>query len=134
MKRNASRIKALLLPIALIVLAIPAGAAQPLQVIGYSGYLGEWELTATVTETAHGSTAEYSGPLTMKHVGICTQDGPEEKTGALRFQISGRSSRLNATLSVAGVECTYSGQLSDSYAGTMNCPGRQGVPLRLWVK
>jgi hypothetical protein len=125
--------KALFWPIMLGVLATPAQAAQPLQIVGYSGYLGEWELTATVTETP-GSTAEYLGPLTMKHVGICTQDGPEEKTGALRFQISASSSRLNATISVAGVECTYSGQLSDSYAGTMNCPGRQGVPLKLWVK
>ena len=25
----------------------------------------------------------------MKHVGLCTQDGPEEKTGEMRFQISG---------------------------------------------
>jgi hypothetical protein len=134
MKRGAIRMKALFLPIMLGVLASPSGAAQPLQVVGYSGYLGEWELTATVTETAPGSTAEYSGPLTMKHVGICTQDGPEEKTGVLRFQISASSSRLNATITVAGVDCTYSGQLSDSYAGTMNCPGRQGVPLKLWVK
>jgi hypothetical protein len=134
MKRRAARMKALFLPVTLCVLATPAGAAQPLEIIGYSGYLGEWELTATVTETTPGSTAEYSGPLTMKHVGICTQDGPEEKTGALRFQISASSSRLNATLSVSGVECTYSGQLSDSYAGTMNCPGRQDVPLKLWLK
>jgi hypothetical protein len=126
--------KALFLPFMLGALATPVGAAQPLQVIGYSGYLGEWELTATVTETAPGSTTEYSGPLTMKHVGICTQDGPEEKTGALRLQLSRSSSQLNATLSVAGVECTYTGQLSDSYAGTMNCPGRQGVPLKVWVK
>jgi hypothetical protein len=127
-------VKALFLPIMLGVLATPASAAQSLQLIGYSGYLGEWELTATVTETAPGPTKEYSGPLTMKHVGICTQDGPEEKTGAMRFQISGSSSRLNATLSVAGVECTYIGQLSDSYTGTMNCPNRQAVPLKLWVK
>jgi len=134
MKRTATCVKVLFLAIMLGVLATPARAAQPLQVIGYSGYLGEWELTATVTETVPGSTAEYSGPLTMKHVGICTQDSPEEKTGALRFQISASGSRLNATLSVAGVECTYSGQLSDSYAGTMNCPGRQVVPLKLWVK
>lgn len=134
MKRRVTGMKALVLPIMLGALATPGGATQPLQVIGYSGYLGEWELTATVTETTPGSAAEYSGPLTMKHVGICTQDGPEEKTGALRLQMSTSSSRLNATLSVAGVECTYSGQLSDSYAGTMNCPGRQGVPLKLWVK
>ena len=125
--------KALFLPIVLGALATPAERAVA------SGHrifrhLGEWELTATVTETASGRTKEYSGPLTMKHVGVCTQDGPEEKTGEMRFQISASSSRLNATLSVAGVECTYSGRLSDSYTGMMNCPGRQAVPLKLWVK
>jgi hypothetical protein len=131
---KAAAMKAWLVPTMLAALAVPAAGAQSLEVIGYAGYLGEWELTATVAETSRGSTAEYSGPLTMKHVGICTQDGPEEKAGALRFQISASSSRLNATLSVAGVECTYSGQLSDSYAGTMSCPGHQSVPLKLWVK
>ena len=122
-----------LLPIVLSALAAPAGA-QSLQVIGYSGYLGEWELTATVTETASGDMKQYFGPLTMKHIGLCTQDGPEEKTGEMRLQISALPPRLNATLLVAGVECTYSGRLSDSYTGTMACPGRGAVPLRLWVK
>jgi hypothetical protein len=126
-------VKALLLSVALVALAAPV-QAQSLQVIGYSGYLGEWELTATVTETVSSRTGEYSGPLTMKHVGLCTQDGPEEKTGEIRFQIAALSARLNATLSVAGVECTYSGRLSDAYDGTMNCPDREAVPLKLWVK
>ena len=125
--------RAFFLPIVLSALATPAGA-QSLQVTGYTGYLGEWELTATVTESVSGRTKEYSGPLTMKHVGLCTQDGPEEKTGEMRLQISALPSRLNATLLVAGVECTYSGRLSDSYTGTMNCPDRGPVPLRLWVK
>jgi hypothetical protein len=126
-------VRALVLLIALGALATPA-RAQSLQVIGYAGVLGEWELTATVTETASRRTKEFSGPLTMKHVGVCTQDGPEEKTGEIRFQLSASSSRLNATLSVAGAECTYSGRLSDSYIGMMNCPDRQTVPLKLWVK
>jgi len=115
------------------LLPTPAGA-QSLQVIGYSGYLGEWELTATVTERISSRTKEYSGPLTMRHIGLCTQDGPEEKTGEMRFQISASSSQLNATFSIAGVECTYSGRLSDSYTGMMNCPNRQAAPLKLWVK
>jgi len=126
-------VKAFFLPIVLGILATPAGA-QSLQVIGYSGYLGEWELTATVTEQMSGQTKDYFGPLIMKHVGLCTQDGPEEKTGEMRFQISASSSRLNATLSVAGVECSYSGRLSDFYTGTMDCPDRQAVPLKLWLK
>ena len=125
--------KVFFLSIVLGVVATPAGAASPLQVIGYFGHLGEWELSATV-ETVPDSTTEYAGPLTMRHVGICTRDGPEEKAGTLRFRMSPSSPRLNATLSVAGVECTYSGQLSDSYIGTMNCSDRQRALLKLWVK
>ena len=106
--------KIFFLPIVLGILPTLA-SAQPLQVTGYSGYLGEWELTATVTETASGANKEYSGPLTMRHVGMCTQDGPEEKTGEMRLRISASSSQLNATFSVAGVECSYSGRLSDSF-------------------
>ena len=40
--------RAFFLPIVLSALATPA-VAQSLQVVGYSGHLGEWELTATVT-------------------------------------------------------------------------------------
>ena len=124
--------KAPILPILLAALATPA-QAQSLQLIGYSGYLGEWEVTATVTEDTSGRE-QYAGPMTMKHVGICTQEGPEERTGTIRLQRSASLSRLNATLSVDGVECTYSGQLSDSYTGTMSCPDREAVPLRLWLR
>ena len=123
-----------LFPLIILGTFAASAQAQSLEVIGYSGYLGEWELTATVTEDVSGRTKEYSGPLTMRHVGLCTQDGPEEKTGEMRFQISALFNRLNATLLVAGVECTYSGRLSDSYNGTMNCSGREAVPLKLWVK
>jgi hypothetical protein len=125
-------VRALVLSIVLGVLANPAGA-QSLQLLGYSGYLGEWELTATVVENAAGRS-EYSGPMTLKHVGICTQEGPEERTGEIRLRTSASRSRLNATLLMAGVECSYSGQLTDSYSGTLNCPDREPVPLKLWLK
>ena len=122
--------RTLVLSIVLSALALPV-QAEPLEIIGYSGYLGEWELTATVTATAPPRKA-YSGPLTMRHVGLCTQDGPEEKTGEMHLELT--ASKMTATLSVAGVECSYSGLFSDSYAGTMTCPGREAVPLRIWVK
>jgi hypothetical protein len=124
--------RTLVLSLALSPLAVTV-QAEPLEVIGYSGYLGEWELTATVTATAPPRQA-YSGPLIMKHVGLCTQDGPEEKAGQMHFEISASSSRMDATLSIAGVDCSYSGRLSDSYTGTMACPDREPVPLRIWVK
>jgi hypothetical protein len=125
-------VKARLLSVVLSVLVGPA-YAQSLEVIGYSGYLGEWELTATVSETPPGGKG-YSGRLMMKHVGVCAQDGPEEKTGEMRLEMSASSSRLDGMLSIAGVECRYTGRLSGSYTGTMTCPDREAVPLRLWVK
>jgi hypothetical protein len=122
-----------LLLFVLSAFATPA-QAKSLQLVGYAGLLGEWELTATVTEDAHGWAKEFSGPLSMKHVGICTQDGPEEKSGEIRLQISALSSRLNATLLVEGVACSYSAGLSDPYSGMMACPDREAVPLKLWLK
>ena len=53
-------------------LAIPAGA-QAVEVLGYAGVLGEWELTATVTEDVSQPAKEFSGPLTMRHVGIASR-------------------------------------------------------------
>ena len=118
-----------------IVLSIVATAvqAQSLQVTGHAGVLGEWALTATVTATTAGRGKEFSGPLTMKHIGMCTQDGPEEKSGEMRFQMSGPS-RIKATLVVDGAECTYNGRLSDSFTGMMACPHKRAVPLMLWVR
>ena len=125
--------KLLFWTIVLILLAAPA-AAQTLQVLGYSGHLGEWELTAVVTEGTSSRIKEFSGPLTMRHIGLCSQDGPEERAGQIRFQMLASSSQLNATLVMGGVECSYSGRLSDSYNGMMNCSDRQAIPLKLWLK
>jgi hypothetical protein len=126
-------VRALFQLIILGVLSTPA-QAQSLLVVGHAGYLGEWELTATVAGNISSRAKEYSGPLTMTHIGMCTQDGPEKKMGEMRFQISGWSSRMKATLLVDGVECTYSGRLSESYTGMLNCPDRRAVPLVLWMK
>jgi hypothetical protein len=126
-------VKALFLPIVLSAFAAPA-SAQSLQVVGYAGVLGEWELTATVTETSRLWAKEFSGPLSMKHVGICTQDGPEERTGEIRFRISALSSQLDATLLVEGQQCTYSARAADPYSGVMACPDGKAVPLKLWLK
>ena len=115
----------------LVALATTA-SAQSLEIFGYAGVLGEWELTASVT--GNDNTKDYSGSLTMTHVGICTADGPEEKKGNIRLQVSQPSSRMSATLVLDGVTCTYAGRLSDSYTGLMNCPDRSPVPLHIWLK
>jgi len=109
--------------------AATCAAAETRQLIGYAGLLGEWELAADVSETSAG---EFSGPATMTHVGICTQDGPEKQSGDIRLRIS--ASRLNATLTLAGIECTYNASFSDAYKGQMSCTGRPPQPLTLWLR
>lgn len=116
-------------------LALPPNAhAQSLQVNGQAGVLGEWELTATVTETIAGGKKEFFGPLTLKHTGLCAKDGPDEKSGELRFQLSRSSSRIEATLLVDGVACSFAAKKSDAFSGVMKCPQRDDVPLLVWVR
>ena len=103
-----------------------------MQVYGKTGYLGEYELSSIVSEQVANGSKEYSGPLAVKHVGLCTRDGPKETTGQIRFQVNGSSTRATATLVFEGVECTY--DLSESYHGFMNCADHTSLPLRLWTK
>jgi hypothetical protein len=77
---------------------------------------------------------EFSGPLTVRHVGLCTHDGPKETVGEIRFELAKSSSSITATLDFDGSKCAYKGVLSESSQGFMDC-GRQGsLPLRLWTK
>jgi hypothetical protein len=72
----------------------------------------------------------------MKHVGLCTVNGPVEKSGKLTLQInqSAGSSRLQAVLSLDdGDRCSYVGQWSGRSTGTMDCSGGKGIPLTLSV-
>jgi hypothetical protein len=105
--------------------------AQSRQVVGTAGYLSEWELKGAVTEKVSANRTEFSGPVTWKHIGVCSANGPEEKRGELRAQIqkSGTMSRIDATLSLDAVQCTYSGSFSDNTSGVMDCSDAKGVPL-----
>src|SRR5947209_17351035 len=108
---------------------MPPAHAQSREVTGQTGILGEWELTATVTQWNAGATKEFVGPLSVKHVGICTVDGPEEKKGELRLRMSEMSTRVMGTLLIDGSECTYNVDLTSLDNGIMNCPDRRSVPL-----
>ena len=124
----------------LFILVIAVGvsgkstAPQSLQIAGYVGHLGEWELMATLARDATGGVRELSGPMSMKHTGLCSQDGPEEKTGEMRMRLSRLSASVEARLLIDGVECTYSGTMSSSNRGKMVCPDRRSVPLTLWAE
>jgi len=127
-------VRLLALPVIAGSLATTANA-EPVEITGYAGVLGEWELTAHLTATASDRANEFAGLFKMRHVGYCTQEGPEEKTGEIRVRLSGPSaSRLTAALVVNGVECSFSGRHLDAYTGSLKCPNRRAVPLTLWLK
>jgi len=123
------------LAFAVLILAANAATqgleAETLQLSGQAGVLGEWELAATLTAT--GAAKQFSGLLLMKHVGICSVDGPEEKRGDIQLQLVS-ASRIRGTLSMDGATCTYDGRKTDAYTGLMRCPDRRDVPLVLWLK
>jgi hypothetical protein len=128
------RLAQTIVPLVLAVTLAPCAHAQSLQVTGQAGVLGEWELSAKVAETTTNGRQEFVGPMVLKHVGLCSQDGPEEKTGELRFQLSRSASRINATLLVDGVACSYTARKSHAFNGVMSCPDRRDVPLLIWLK
>jgi len=131
--RSSWRRAGSLLPVLASIGFCGAVQAETVELVGYVGVLGEWEITASVVPVGSGGKKEFAGPLKMRHVGYCAQDGPEERTGEIRFNLAG-SSRMTATLLVNGVECSYSGRQTDTYSGSLKCPDRRAVPLTLWLK
>lgn len=121
---------------ALVVAAFAAVSAEftsadALELIGQAGVLGEWELTANLTAT--GGKQEFGGPIVLKHTGICSADGPETRTGEIQIQMLS-ASRVKATLTIDGNQCTFKATKSDAYVGMMSCRDRRDAPLRLWIK
>jgi len=125
-------VAALLGAVALCLCHAPRLGAMEL--LGQAGVLGEWELTGNLTESGSSQRKEFSGPLKMKHVGICTQDGPEERAGEIRLQLAGSESQVTAELVLDGARCTYSARKMHAYEGTLSCAGRAPVPLLVWLK
>lgn len=122
----------------LVAVGMTSGSAQSrsLQVIGTAGYLSEWELNGSVAEQGPPGSNEFSGTLVWKHVGLCSVNGPEEKPGEIRFQISksSSSSRIQAAISLNGAQCSYNGEFSGSSSGHMDCTDAKGVPLSISIK
>jgi hypothetical protein len=116
-------------------LACGPAYARSLQVAGTAGYLSEWEIKATVAENVSGG-GELVGPITWKHTGLCTTNGPVEKAGEIKLRISGWGplSRVDATMSFENATCTYSGRFSEGTTGHMDCSDAKGVPLAFSIR
>jgi hypothetical protein len=114
----------------------PPAHAEPLRLNGVAGYISEWELSGELSEQVSGGIRQLSGPVRWKHVGLCSVNSPEEKSGQIKIEVSksGAAFYMRAKVSMDKISCTYEGKLSDSSAGFMDCTDGKGIPLSLSLK
>jgi hypothetical protein len=116
-------------------IAVTGANAQSVRVAGVAGYLSEWAFTGMLSATGAPGGNEFSGSVTWKHVGLCSHNGPEEQSAGMSVLIlhSGRTSQIRARLALEGTQCNYTGGLSGSSSGSMDCAGTKGVPVTLAI-
>ena len=116
---------------------IGAGAgsamAQSYSVSGQVGYLQEWEMKANLAKTITSSGVSYDGPVTLRHVGLCSVNGPEEKSGVVRLTVSLKTSAVEGTLALKDDTCRIVASASKSHSGLLNCRDGQGVPIHFSI-
>jgi hypothetical protein len=112
---------------------IGAGAgsvmAQSYSINGQVGYLGEWEIKANLAKTITSGGVNYDGPVTLRHVGLCSVNGPEEKSAVVRLTVSRKTSAVEGTLAMKDDTCRIAASASKSHSGLLNCRDGQGVPI-----
>ena len=129
------RVRLVVLAAALSAVALVSATARAddLAVTGKLGFMGEWQVKANASETSPDGRTEFSGPLTLTHVGLCTMNGPVEKSGEIRLRRAGLIwSSIEAPLSFDGKQCSFAARGTKTYEGTLQCPGG-GIPLRLQI-
>jgi hypothetical protein len=101
--------------------------AQSYSASGQIGYLQEWEIKGDLARTATRTGADYSGPVTLRHVGLCSANGVEEKSGVMQLKVS--PSRLEGTLAMDDDSCKIVASPAASHSGLLSCRNGQGVPI-----
>src|SRR5665213_171330 len=115
-----------------ICASTPAALAQSYAISGHAGYLQEWEMKAHLVKTAGNTSEDIDGPVTLRHVGLCSVNGVEEKSGALQLSVS--RSGVEGTLTMADDTCHIkAAAASPAYTGLLNCRNGEGVPIQLSI-
>ena len=122
-----------LLSAILICAGAPAALAQSYSASGQVGYLSEWEMKASLARTVTSSGEDYSGPVTLRHVGLCSVNGTEEKSGTVRLTVSPRSSGVEGTLAMKDDSCRIVASASRGFSGLLSCRDGQGIPIRFSI-
>ena len=69
--------------------------------------------------------------MTLRHVGLCSVNGVEQKPGTVQLRVS--RSGVEGTLAMEGDSCSIKAAASSPYAGLMSCRNGEGIPIRLSI-
>lgn len=109
----------------------PVALAQSYSASGQVGYLQEWEIKASLARTVTSTGHELHGPVTLQHVGLCSVNGVEQKSGVMRLKVS--RSGIEGTLAMEGDSCRIVAAAARSYSGLMSCHDGQSVPINFSI-
>jgi hypothetical protein len=115
----------------------PAHAGDTLLVSGTAGYLSEWELNAEVASSGTSRAGgEFSGAVALKHVGLCSTNGPVTKSGNITVRIlkPRSAAEIEVTLLIDGTRCRYQGSQLAYSEGFMDCSDGNAIPVKLKTK
>jgi hypothetical protein len=107
--------------------------AQSYAVNGQIGYLQEWEMKANLAKTITSRGVNYDGPVTLRHVGLCSVNGVEEKSGVVRLTVSRRTSAVEGMLTMKDDTCRIVASAPNPHSGLLNCRDGQGIPISLSI-
>ena len=110
--------------------AAPTAWAQSYSASGQIGYLHEWEMTGDLAKTVTRLGADYSGTVTLRHVGLCSINGVEQKQARMQLKVS--AARLEGTLVMDDDQCRIV-VAGSSGSGLLTCHGGQEVPINLLI-
>ncbi|SFJ60950.1 hypothetical protein [Bradyrhizobium sp. Gha] len=110
--------------------AATAARAQSYSASGQIGYLHEWEITGNLAKTVTSPGTEYSGTITLRHVGLCSVNGAEQKQASMQLKVS--YGRLEGILIMDQDQCRIVASGSAG-AGLLRCGSGQDVPINLLI-
>jgi hypothetical protein len=110
--------------------AAPTAWAQSYSASGQIGYLQEWEITGSLAKVATRPAVDYSGTITLRHVGLCSVNGVEQKQARMQLKVS--SGRLEGRLIMDDDECRIVASGS-SGPGLLTCRSGQDIPINLLI-
>jgi hypothetical protein len=87
-------------------------------------------LAKTVTRTG----ANYDGPVTLRHVGLCSANGIEEKSGVVQLRVPSTSAGFVGTLAMKDDNCQISASAGQPYTGLLSCRDGQGIPIHFTIE